>query len=93
MALAAADGAPRIQIKDRETLSPTGRERVVEVVAAASRFLPSICGVAQEHAQKMAGASAAIDTAVLGAGVHDAQVVEKLNVALLAVDLCAEALG
>ena len=93
MALAAANGAPRIQVNDREMLSSTWRERVVEVVAAANWFLPSICGVAQEHAQQMAGASAAIDTAVLGAGVHDAQVVEKLNIALLTVEFGAEALS
>jgi hypothetical protein len=91
MAFAAADAAPWVRVEDREALRSAGSERVVKVVTAASRLLPSICGVAEEHAQKVPGTSLAINATVLCTGMQDRQVMEELDVALLPVDFSAEA--
>ena len=93
MALTATNDAPRVRIEDRETLLPTRNERVLEALAPVIRLVPSICRVAKEHAQKMTSTGTVTDATVLGTGMHDAQIVEKLDVALLTVDFCAEALG
>jgi hypothetical protein len=93
VALAAADAAPWVCVKDREALRSAGSERIVKVVTEASRLLPSVCGIAEEHAQKVPGTSLTVDATVLCASVHDRKVMEELDVALLPVDFSGEALG
>jgi hypothetical protein len=92
VALAATNDAPRIVVDHREILLAARCEGVVEVVPEASWLLPGIFRIAQEHAQEMTSAGLAIGAPVCLTSMHDAQVVEKLNVALLAVKLCAKAL-
>ena len=92
MALAAADDAPGVVVDNGQILLTAWGERVVEVVAEPSRLLPSIYGIAKEHAQQVTTARLAVGTAVSLAGMHDAQVVDELDIALLAIKLGAEAL-
>jgi hypothetical protein len=93
VALAATDDTPRVVVNYREVLLAAGCKGVVEVVPEASWLLPSIFRVAKEHAQEVTSAGLAIGATVCLTRMHDAQVVEKLNVALLAVKLCAKAPG
>jgi hypothetical protein len=92
VAFTATDDAPRIVVDDGEVLLAAWREGVVKVVPEASWLLPCILGVAKKHAQEMTSAGLAIAATIRLTSMHDAQVVEELNVALLAVKLCAEAL-
>lgn len=85
VALATTDDAPRVGIDDREILLAARSERIVEVVAEPRRLFPSILGISKEHAEKMTGTGLTIVAAICLAGVHDAQVVDELDVALLAI--------
>lgn len=92
MALAAADDAPRIIVDDRKVLLAARRERIVEVVTEPSWLVPGILGITKEHAEEVASAGLSLGSAVRFASMHDAQVVDELDVALLAVELGAETL-
>lgn len=87
MALATADQAPRIVVDDGKVLLSARSEWVFEIVTEACWLLPSIFGISEKHAQEVASAGLAVATTICFAGVHDAQVVDELNVALLAVKL------
>jgi hypothetical protein len=50
VALATTDDAPRIIVNHREVLLVAWRKGVIEIITESSRFLPSICGIAEEHA-------------------------------------------
>lgn len=91
VALAATDGAPRIHVNDGQLLVPSGCEGVVKVGSASGRLLPSVLGIPKEHAQQVSSARLPIGSLVRFTGMHDAQVVDELYVALLAIKLCAEA--
>lgn len=56
MALPPTDNAPWIRIIYGQILRPVRDKRVVEVGTGMNRLVPGVCGVAQEHAQEMAGA-------------------------------------
>lgn len=93
MALAAADETPRIAIDYRQILRTAGRKGIVKVIAESSGLVPRILRIAKEHAQEMATAGLAICATIGSAGMHDAQVVDELDVTLAAPQLGAEALG
>jgi hypothetical protein len=93
VALTAANDAPWVVVDDRQVLRSARGEWVVEVVAEGSWLLPSIGGVAEKHAEKMTCTGLAVRATVFATGVHDAQVVDELDVALLTVERGAEALG
>lgn len=92
MALAAADDAPRIVVHDWKVLLAARCERIVEIITELSWLLPCILRIAKEHAQKVASTGLAIVSAICLTSMHDAQVVDELNVTLLAIKLAAEAL-
>lgn len=92
VALATADEAPRVIVDDRQILLSAWSEWIIEVVTEPCRLLPSILGVSEEHAQKVASAGPAIAATIRLTSVHDAQIVDELDVALLAVDLGAKPL-
>lgn len=90
MAFAATNGTPWVHINDGQLLLPTGREGVFEIVTEAGRFVPGMFGIPEEHAQQMSGACLPIGPLVRFASMHDAQVVDELYVALLAIKLRTE---
>jgi hypothetical protein len=92
MALAATDLAPGVHVTNRNLLTTTKGERIVKVVLPGSRFIPCTLGVAKEHPQKMTRARH-VRLAIRCTSMHDAQVVDELNVALLAIKFGADLLG
>ena len=92
MALAPTDGTPRVHVDNRNILHPSGGKGVVEVEPEAGRLDPGPLGIPKEHAQQVSSARLPIGSLVCFAGVHDAQVVDELDVALPAIELGAELL-
>ena len=92
MALTTADLTPRVEIVHGDLLESTGREGVLEVVPEGSRLVPCVLRIAEEHAEKVALAWG-VSLSVCGTSVHDAQIVDKLNVAFLAIKLGADLAG
>ncbi len=90
MTLATTNGTPWVHVDDRKLLWPTGSEGVVEVTSEAGRLVPSILGIPKEYAQQMSSARVPIGPPVCLASMHDAQVVDELYIALLAIEPCAE---
>lgn len=84
MALPTTDLAPGIRIDDRKFLRPPWSEWIVEIAEIACWLFPHIFGIPKEHAEKMASAALAL-SAVRGTSVHNAKVVDELNVALTSV--------
>jgi hypothetical protein len=93
MAITARDLAPRIQIDNGQLLPSPRRKRVVKLGHICACLLPLARGIAEEHAEQVARAAGASWGVVGGARVHDAQVVDELDVAVLAVELDAVLLG
>lgn len=92
VALTSANDTPRIAVDNGKVLRPALCEGVLKIVAVAKWLFPSVVGVSQEHAQQMARARLAVGTSIRPTSVQDAQIVDKLNVALLAIELHAKAL-
>jgi hypothetical protein len=92
MALTPTDGTPWIHVNNRNLLHPAGRKGVVKVEPEAGRLFPSPLGIPKEHAQQVTSARLPIGSLVRFAGVHDAQVVDELDVALPAIEAGAELL-
>lgn len=92
MALTPTDGTPRVHVNNRNLLHPAGGKRVVKVEPEAGRLDPSPLGIPKEHAQQVTSARLPIGSLVRFAGVHDTQVVDKLDVTLLAIEPGAELL-
>jgi len=92
VALAAADLAPGVEIPDRNLLTTTSGEWIVEIVLPRSRLLPCVLGISKEHSQKVARARF-IRIAIGRTSVHNTQIVDKLDIALLTIKLSADLLS
>jgi hypothetical protein len=92
VALAATDDAPRIHVDDWKVLRPPGSKRIIEVITVSSRLVPGILGITKKHAQEVTSARLAVDSLVCFTSMHDAQVVNELDVTLLAIELALELL-
>jgi hypothetical protein len=90
MALPPTDGTPWIHVNNRNLLQPSRRKRVVKAEPEAGRLFPGPLGIPKEHAQQVTRARLPIGSLVRFAGVHDAQVVDELDVALPAIEAGAE---
>lgn len=91
MAFHTADLAPWIGIKDREILLPALLKSLVELALVFDGLDPGICGVSKEHAQKMSAAAViGVSHTVGRTSVHNAQVVNVLDVASAAIEFRAE---
>lgn len=86
MALTPRNLPPRIWVNNRQTLPPPQHERIVEVLRIRSRLGPFIFRITKEHAEQMARAAPG-RSAVCGACVHDAEVIDELNIAFMSVKL------
>lgn len=91
VAFTAADPAPWVTIYHWQILMSSGSERIIEVVFEASWLIPFQLWVPQEHSKKVSGASLPAST-VRGASMHDAQIVDELDIPLLAVEFDGEPL-
>lgn len=89
MALTARDLAPRIRIENRQVLFTTDCERVVEIGFERSGLLPSKARIPEEHAEEVARA-ACLFIAIGRTCVENTQVVDELDITLLAIKLCGE---
>ena len=92
MALTAADDAPRVIVDDRKVLLAAGRKGIVEIVTESSWLVPGVLGITKEHTEEVASAGLALCSTIRFASMHDAQVVDELDVALLTVELGTETL-
>lgn len=92
MALTPTDSTPWVHVNNRQLLHPAGCKGVVKVVSEAGRLGPGIFGIPKEHAQQVSSARLPIGALVCFSSMHDAQVVDELDIALLAIKLCAELL-
>jgi hypothetical protein len=92
VAFSATDEAPRVVVDNGKILLTAWSEGVIEIVTEPRRLLPSIRRISQKHAKKVTTAGFAIGAVVCLTRMHNAQVVDKLNIALPAVKLGAEAL-
>ena len=90
MALATANLAPRIIVDDGDLLSPAYNERVIKILAIARWLLPLVLGIPQEHAEQMTSALLVLFT-ISATSMQDAQIVDKLDIALLSVNLGSKA--
>jgi hypothetical protein len=87
MALTTADCAPWIQVEDGDNLFPPFGKWVVKPGLEAGWLLPSFLWIPKEHAKEMTATTPA--SAICGTRVHDAEVIDELNIAVLPVKLGA----
>lgn len=92
VALTTTNFAPGVKVTDRYLLTATRGEGVVEIVLPGIGLVPGVLRIAKEHAQKVSCARL-VCLAIGCTGVHDTQIVDELNVALLAIKLGADLLG
>jgi hypothetical protein len=92
VAFSAADDTPWVVVDDRQILRPAWLEGVVEVLAISGRLLPGVFWIAKKHTQQMASAWPTVVATITRASMHDAQVVDELDVALFAIEFGAETL-
>lgn len=92
MAFTTAYLTPRVEIVDGDLLTTATRERILKVALKRGRLFPRLLGIAKEHAKKVACARL-VGLAIGGTSMHDAQVVDELDVPLLAIKLGADLLG
>jgi hypothetical protein len=92
VALTPRNLAPGIQVHNRQILHSTGHEGVIKVLRIRACLDPLVLWIAEEHTEQVARAALGRGT-VGGARVHDAEVIDELDVAFLAVQLRAVFLG
>lgn len=94
MSCEAADLTPRIDVNDRHILGTIFHEVIVELKCVGRWLVPCLLWVAEEHSQQMARIRTdSVSETVRRTSMKNGEVVDELNVTVLAIKLHLHALG